>query len=195
MEPESKGTSDPSTGSQTRRFIWPALAGLVLILMLIVYLVSGSLRASESKESATVDRETTDGSAAVFDNVWAPATVIYAAACDEDCIEIKNQRAGGGHTGGFRALVDPKIDDSIAQWGDCIASVMTCYEAQAERADFSSAQDQYLHNCILESSCPDPCLDHYAAEVGEDMTQVDRAFDAVLIGEQAVCLPKEARLP
>lgn len=126
-----------------------------------------------------------------FDHVWKETTVTYDPTCSDGCVELLNRRAGA-HGGGGKLSVDPNVNDPIAQWGDCVGSIMSCYESRVTDESFNAKREAAMHACVLESACPAECRDHYRASVEDNMARVNATLESVFLGERAACLPTEA---
>jgi len=111
-------------------------------------------------------------------DVWKEATVKPSPDC-KDCIKIKSSVA---HAGEIESTFYPLLDDAIAQWGDCMESILSCVEA-----------DKSPPACVEESKCPAECLGLYRQKVqgvatkGEQLQLILSIFN----DEDAPCLPKE----
>lgn len=177
------------------------IGGVILALLLILFLAMGGLR-SDDEAGDGEDAKTGDPQALIepaapeeaalnFDHVWSEATTAYEPECDEGCTEILN-RPQGTHGGSVRIGVRPDIDDPVAQWSDCVQSIMSCYEERLGADDFDGEQGRAMHDCVLSSACPAECRDHYQSTVGDNLEAVNAALDSVFLGERAACLPTEA---
>jgi len=115
---------------------------------------------------------------------WLPPSVPYdpdcGSGCDESSIEL-------GHLGpGFTLRVDPDVDDAVAQWGDCVESMLVCLEGG------NGARD-----CLATSQCPQICkelFDSRAVGVTDEERLLD-VFETVMIEEGAACRPDEPGPP
>lgn len=126
-----------------------------------------------------------------FDHVWKKTTIDYDPECSDNCIELL-ERPAGAHGGSVRLVVNPEIDDPVAQWGDCVGSIMACYENGIDSDSTPLHRDETMHTCILESACPAECRNHYSLDVNDDMMRVNAALESTFLGERASCLPTEA---
>jgi hypothetical protein len=119
-------------------------------------------------------------------DVWAPATVPFDPACTATCPEIARS-APLAHAGAaLRVRVNPAIDDPIAQWGDCLESVLVCFEAQGTLAP-----------CVEAAQCPPACKAHFAAQAAGAADEAARldAFDALFLDPAAPCRPDDEGAP
>jgi len=116
-------------------------------------------------------------------NPWQPTTVEYTADCGADCVEVEPNKAGEtgrGHGSAVEFQYNPKVDDAVAQWSDCIADVIACIDS-----------DKALPNCVDTARCPTPCKTRFteaATGAADTEAQLD-AFEAVFIDESADCRP------
>jgi len=115
---------------------------------------------------------------------WLEPTVPYdptcAGGCDETPIELGHLRDG------FTLRIDPNVDDAVAQWGDCVESMLVCLEAG------SSARA-----CVAAAECPEICKDLFDARaigVSDEARLLDH-FESVFIEEGAACRPVEPVQP
>jgi len=109
---------------------------------------------------------------------WAPTTVAYDPSCASGCEVV--EEGDYGHIGELRLLVNPDVDDPIAQWGDCIESFTVCIDNGMD-----------ARSCSEGSVCPDECRAEYEGRlVGLSGLEAElRAFQAVYVDEGAPCLP------
>jgi hypothetical protein len=126
-------------------------------------------------------------------DVWKPATVPYSEGCKGGC---KPVRTIGVAPGGPREknpadapqlVYNPRIDDAVAQWGDCLQSVMTCLKGAKEKNGAA------VNACVARSQCPKDCKDHFAARTGDDEKTARTALFSTFIDADAVCRPEDAR--
>ena len=124
-------------------------------------------------------------------DVWHRTTVPYSAACGSDC---KTWRPIALAHGGRRAktpaaastlVYDPKVDDAIAQWGDCLQSILVCVRAH-HRGDARAA-----NQCVARAACPEACRQRYGDETGEDIAAAQKALFHVFVDKDAVCRPEQ----
>jgi hypothetical protein len=113
---------------------------------------------------------------------WTPATVSYDPQCKKGCKELRSTSLT--HLGNISLYVQPKVDDAIAQWGDCLDSVTQCIEDRGLTGPDIIA-------CVEKSICPQACKVAFSAQA-RDAIQVNEALDAferVFINDGGVCLP------
>lgn len=128
-----------------------------------------------------------------FIDVWKPTTTPYDPACNDGCVELAVREGDGHGVYGGRLLYDPKVDDSIAQWSDCVMSITLCFEQEAGDDMGQGEMDDVLKVCVQKSQCPRRCKDAFRAKVeGISQWTVDDELENVFVGEQALCLPREA---
>lgn len=116
------------------------------------------------------------------DSPWKAATVSYDPRCGQDCEKLGSTSLT--HLGDISLYVQPKVDDAIAQWGDCLDSVTQC----VENKDMTAG---HIISCVDKSICPKACKVAFSTESG-DAKQVNEALDAferVFINDDALCLP------
>ena len=177
------------------------IGAVILALLLVLWLAISGLRSGDGEDEIS-ENPITETEALVeppisadaplnFDHVWNETLNEYDPECDEGCIEVLN-RPQGSHGGSVRVGVKSDIDDPVAQWSDCVQSIMSCYEGQLAAADFEGEINSAMHDCVLSSACPTECRGHYQSTVDDDLETVNRALDAVFLGERAACLPTEA---
>ncbi len=123
-------------------------------------------------------------------NAWEQTTVPYDSECAEDCKEV-------GELGEFHGLdgailrYNPAVDDPIAQWGDCMESILACMDAGADGATSPEAKAALVNNCVAQSTCPKTCINRFARLTSQKQEDVDAAFTDVFVGDRAWCLPVE----
>lgn len=128
-----------------------------------------------------------------FLDVWQPTTTPYDPSCSEGCEELAVREGGTHGMSGMRLLYNPKVDDPIAQWSDCVMSITLCFEAEADDNMDQREMDDVLKICVQKSHCPSRCKDTFRAKVeGLGFLTVDEELENVFVGEQALCLPREA---
>ena len=113
-----------------------------------------------------------------MDVEWSPTRVPYDPSCASDCEVV--EEGNYGHIGELQLLVNPDIDDPIAQWGDCIESFTVCIDNGMD-----------AQSCSEGSVCPEECRVEYEERlVGlSDLEAQLLAFQAVYIDEGARCVP------
>jgi len=128
---------------------------------------------------------------------FAAGSVDFSAACEAECITIAEGSLGHGAESreegeiamSFRYL--PSADDDIAQWGDCLDSVLLCWEETHDPAASDAARAGALTACVTAASCPASCGTRFAAEAGADFASVETLFLANYIDEGGFCTPGE----
>ncbi len=123
-------------------------------------------------------------------NLWAATTISYDPTCAENC-----ERAGslGSNHGSpeIDLLYNPYVDDSVAQWGDCLQSIFVCV-SEGTQPDFSQIEKASLaRTCVQNSTCPAPCRERYALKAAKSPEVARQAFDDVFVNEDAWCRPQE----
>jgi hypothetical protein len=116
---------------------------------------------------------------------WTPTTVPYDPACT-GCQEVG--RAAMGHHGEqvISLLVDPAVDDPVAQWGDCVEAVLTCLEGGGG-----------MRACAGSEACPAGCRQRFDDETAGVLDEValKEAFEGVYITRGAPCRPVDPNAP
>lgn len=112
---------------------------------------------------------------------WKKGTVAYDPTCKADCQKLSDRIFP--HVGPIKLQVQPKLDDEIAQWGDCLQSVASCL--YADRA----APNRDVKACVASAACPQSCKDRYVNAVGAetDVNKLLDAFEAVFVNQGAPC--------
>lgn len=113
-------------------------------------------------------------------DVWAPTTHPYDPAC-EGCQQVGV--VAMGHLGGAVTLrFDPLVDDPVAQWGDCVESLLVCLEGGGDPL-----------SCGDSADCPAACKAAFQAQVTgiSDVEGQVGALEAVYIVPGAPCRPQE----
>ena len=59
------------------------------------------------------------------------------------------------------AVTYPALDDPIAQWGQCMDTVLSCLSPSADSAPEEKASA--LQVCVAAAACPQACRDRFAA--------------------------------
>jgi hypothetical protein len=111
--------------------------------------------------------------------VVALATRPYDPTCAEGCEELLT--GSDPHAGGLRVMLDPLVDDPVAQWGDCVGEVVACLSEGGEPRP-----------CVAGAGlCPSSCVALYDREAGAfaDRDELLDAFERVFIDEGAPCAP------
>ena len=121
---------------------------------------------------------------------WKPGDQPYHADCTPTgCIKLGPVGAPGGD--GSKAIAvlgyDPKINDRIAQWADCLQSVQICTDAHA------GAPEQVLPACVQQSQCPADCKDHFrVTSAGLTGKPLLKAYLAMFSDKGGYCTPRGA---
>jgi hypothetical protein len=125
-------------------------------------------------------------------DLWQSATTDYNDECDDGCrVLVENIPAMHGDRDGviMSLTTDPRLDDPIAQWGDCMDTVFTCLNDDTSDTDAERANG--LRLCVAESTCPNRCKDRFAQNSTGDLENVSAAFENLFLEENAWCLPQE----
>lgn len=111
---------------------------------------------------------------------WSPSRCARPEAC-ETALELPVP----GSEEGLALRYDPRVDDAIAQWGDCLASFGACLETAA-RPDGPA-----IARCVGLSACPARCKRTFRTRLAgaTDAEAAEAAFLAVFVDEGAPCLP------
>lgn len=107
-------------------------------------------------------------------NVWQKPTKSFGDACTQNCELVTKLSAGHGRTQSLAVIYDPEIDDEIAQWGDCLQSVMRCTTSGGDIA-----------RCTADATCPVPCIAAFEEMPGDRQS----AFEAIFINDGGLCVP------
>ncbi|MCC6622531.1 MAG: hypothetical protein IT385_14800 [Deltaproteobacteria bacterium] len=120
------------------------------------------------------------------DVLWSPATVEHDPTCATGCVEVGRVPAGHHATQDFVFRVNPDVDDAVAQYGDCVESVLACLEAGTD-----------LRTCAARGDCPTSCKRDFAARARglTDLVEIRTAFEAVFILRDAPCRPVDPHAP
>lgn len=154
------------------------------LLMLICAFVITACHGSSSDTVGLGDagRPGTDTTEAGHDSddPWAPTSVPYDPTCARDCLEVGEYSAGHHVVGGLVLRYNPAVDDPIAQWGDCLESMLVCLEGGSE-----------ARACMDEAACPTACKRLVEGHAGgaTDKSDIVAAFERVFIDEGAPCRP------
>jgi len=118
-------------------------------------------------------------------DVWKPATVPLDPACtgcEEEAIAT-----GVAHGGGEGVLLyDPAVDDAVAQWGDCLTSMLQCFRSGTG-----------VRACVASAACPGQCKNLFADRApadGDDLALL-RVVEGVYVEVGAPCRPSPRGLP
>ncbi len=111
---------------------------------------------------------------------WNATTVPYDPECDEDCEDVAEVNIG--HFGEATIRENAAVDDPVAQWGDCIDSMIDCMDDGGTAAA-----------CVSSSVCPGPCKTEFdrLAEGLSDEDELLDVFETVFIQADAVCRPSD----
>jgi hypothetical protein len=118
--------------------------------------------------------------------MWSPTTVPFDPACTTSCPEIARSHPLAHSEAVLALRVNPAIDDPIAQWGDCLESVLDCFE-----------RDGTLAPCIADAACPAECkalFQAQAAAAADEEARLD-VFEAVFLERAAPCRPADEVAP
>ncbi len=83
-------------------------------------------------------------------------------------------------------LVDPELDDAVAQWGDCVDQFRSCVDRLQDPTAAS------VHACMANATaCPAPCREAFRRPAGDasDLAGLLAAFSEVYLDLDAPCLP------
>lgn len=155
------------------RRIWLAVAALLLLAAV----VAGGLYAYRILDLSRPDH-------------WKPGDTAYELDCGGRCKELGpiGPPDGPDKTKPTAVLgYNPKVNDRIAQWGDCLQSVMSCaYKMQG-------APEAVLPPCVERSICPAACKDAFKARsAGLRGQAMMDAYLAVFSEKEAYCTPRGA---
>jgi len=122
---------------------------------------------------------TPGGSGKISGSPWRPTTVPFDPECKTGCQEVMHVR--DAHGADMTFMYNPKVDDAVAQWGDCVHSMLTC---------LNDGKTDLLE-CVGKSACPEPCRRRFLDRVGgeRDPLRVLGVFEAVFIVKGAECGP------
>jgi len=118
-------------------------------------------------------------------NPWQPTTEAYKVDCGAECSVISSVTPG--HKGSALPLIyNPKVNDEIAQWGDCIETVMKCVR-----------QANTFKECVDEDvSCPAICVEKFQSKV-QNITNPKRQrkiFESIFIDDGGLCVPEDREI-
>lgn len=128
-------------------------------------------------------------------DVWADAAVPYAPECPPagcKTLRVTGLTHGGGPDDSAaaappRIVYNPNIDDAVAQWGDCLQSILTCVRAEAPGEAAS------VDNCVDAAACPQACKERYQSASGGDFERAQAALFSVFVETDAVCRPEDTQ--
>lgn len=159
---------------QNKRFIMIGAVILLLIIIIFVFMSKGKTPV----EAVSPPR---------ISSPWQPTTVPYDSECEGECLENIEEIAviATPHLSGIKIFVRPDVNDAIAQWGDCLDTIMDCI---AEKDDASQAAA-----CVAQSQCPDSCKDAYAKQFNAGMSDEQQmsGIDIIFLDDNAFCAPRE----
>jgi hypothetical protein len=159
---------------------------IIVLAMLLFCACSGDEnKGKELQRRVEGEKGATPRASAGQPDVWNSAVRNVPPTCNEQCVELaKLPVAHGAGDAQVDILFDPRMDDPITRWGDCLGDFMRCWLRDGSPAE-----------CVARSNCPQACKNMYASRTGGD-ANIERqlaAFEAVFINnDDAVCLP-EAR--
>jgi len=159
------------SGLRWRLIVGAAVVVLLLILALIIF-------------RPFADRPPAD--------LWQPATTQFDPDCAEDCRVVLTPRpTGHGGTGEatMEMITDPRLDDAIAQWGDCVDTVYACLSVDEPEGDALRAT--HLRQCVASSACPAPCRERYSTRSAGDLDAAAAAFATLFLQEDSWCAPRQ----
>jgi hypothetical protein len=130
-------------------------------------------------ELATAVNRALEGCVPVLD-VWQPTTVPFDPECKSGC---QDELIGTKLAHGFdeaHLQWNPAVDDAVAQWGDCLASMLRCFREQHD-----------VRACAAEGDCPTQCKALFTerAPAGADDRALLRVLDGVYVNDDAPCRP------
>ncbi len=111
--------------------------------------------------------------------LWVEGARGFDPLCTTDCVELAEGHMH--HLGGVTLQVDWAVDDAVAQWADCVGSVIACRDSGATTS-----------HCVEEAAaCPSACWDFYQGALPDPATAEAAldTFEAVFITDEAPCLP------
>lgn len=131
-------------------------------------------------------------------DLWAEASYVADPDCEAGSAEcpVFIDPLPVGHGGSaassaptLYAVTYPGLDDPIAQWGQCMDSVLSCLTPlEGAPAEERAAG---LHTCVAASACPQACRDRYAARAGTDLATAHASFVEIFVEEDAWCAPRQ----
>ena len=113
--------------------------------------------------------------------LWVAATTPATVTCtSENCIALAPIDAGHGGQDGLQLGYDPTIDDAVAQWGDCLESVLTC-----------RGKTKDTRGCVAQSSCPETCRTGFARLAAGQTAEpaLGQLFLGYFVEDGGACLP------
>ncbi len=123
------------------------------------------------------------GSGRTSGSIWRPTTVPFDPECRKDCREVKHVR--DAHGADMTFLYNPKVDDALAQWGDCVHSILTCLVKP----------ETDLPGCVGKSACPEQCRARFLDRIGgeRDPRRILGILESVFIVRGADCGPGDGQ--
>lgn len=170
-EPEFVATESP----KKRR--WPRWLLATGLLSLLLLLTAGGLFSWSWFDLGRPDH-------------WRPGDTPYRLECGSGCVKMGPIGAPDGPPGSKPVAVlayDPKINDRIAQWGDCLQSVSNCAYSRA------GEPEAVLPVCVQQSTCPAACKEKFASRTaGLKGRPVVDAYLEMFSGEDGYCTPRRS---
>lgn len=156
-------------GRRRWRWWWAASAGFLLLLALSLF--------------NFYERH-------VFLFLWEPTSVAYDASCQVNCKDVRFISTGHNVRAPLEGELpvisyNPDVDDPIAQWGDCLDSIMRCVRDQPRNLGPA------VNTCVRQSQCPAKCVRRFLSDTGPSIEQAERALFTVFVRPDAVCRPAE----
>jgi len=114
---------------------------------------------------------------------WQRASVAYDASCTGGCEDLGELALG--EVGDYQAKINRAVDDDVAQWGDCLQSVLSCIDAGGG-----------VSSCVAASACPENCRTSYARQtLGQtDEDALLDAFEILFIEAGGECVPDQEEI-
>lgn len=113
---------------------------------------------------------------------WKETTAAYSLSCadDQDCKPVAVVRPGHGGPAVMLSY-NSAVDDPVAQWGDCVQSVMAC------RKDGKTWRD-----CVGDSLCPASCIGEFSNKISDSVADdaQENIFESIFIDEGGSCVPQ-----
>ncbi len=125
-------------------------------------------------------------------DLWQAATTQFDPDCSDECRVVLDERPtghGGSGDASMMMLTDPRLDDAIAQWGDCLDTVISCLDPEAPGQTGPSAAQ--LRQCVARSTCPAACRERFASRSAGDLEAAAAAFETLFLVEDAWCAPRD----
>ena len=117
-------------------------------------------------------------------SVWKESKNTYQPDCGENCQHIAQVHPGHRGTT-LQLLYNPEIDDAVAQWSDCISTVMSCWK-----------EGETFAQCVQTASCPQGCKENFYENIGSntDPKKQRETFEALFIHEGGMCVPEDRKI-